>query len=130
MRECTVLVTTTIDGQETRIQRAGWIDRTDGKILLRYKEATATTEMSFAKGAVRLSRRGDYELTLQLKENAQSVGELGFGGNRGELEVTTKGIEYRWQDGTFEARLRYLIGLGEDAQDTYVVVQAFFKGEI
>ena len=67
LQACSITITTTTDGQETKITRQGKMALTALSARVIYQEEKALVDMFFQGNEVTIERKGDYTLRLRLK---------------------------------------------------------------
>ena len=117
MQTCKITLTTSVDGKETQIIRTGSVLLSLSKSVVRYQEETAEITLIFEKQCVNLERRGDYALSLILKEGEICDGKLGFGGAVGDIRVKTHKVGYSIGKDSLLACLSYDLIFGEEKQE-------------
>lgn len=116
MQACQLSITTTVDGQETKIDRLGKIDFSNSEVVLSYCEENAKVHLRIANGQVFIERLGDYSLCLHLYEGTTTKGTLGFSGTEGEIEVKTTRVGYSIGKDSVLLRLQYDLLFGAETQ--------------
>ena len=117
MQTCKITLTTSVDGKETQISRTGSVALSLSKTVVRYLEENAEIALIFEKEYVTLERRGDYALSLRLKEGEVSDGKLGFGGSVGDIRVKANKVSYSIGKDCLLATLHYHLLFGEEHQE-------------
>ncbi len=117
MQACKITLTTSVDGKETQIVRKGSVSLSLSKTLVRYLEENAEITLLFEKDCVKLERRGDYALSLLLKQGEISEGKLGFDGAVGDMRVHAHKITYSASKDSLLASLHYDLIFGEERQE-------------
>ena len=64
-----------------------------------------------------LERRGDYTLSLLLKQGEISNGKLGFGGSVGDIQVKANKVSYSIGKDSLLSSLHYDLIFGEEKQE-------------
>ena len=116
MQGCKITLTTSVDGKETQIVRAGSVSLSLSKAVVCYREENAELTLIFEKDGVKLERRGDYALSLLLRQGEISEGALGFGESVGTIRVHAHKIGYSIGADCLLASLRYDLIFGEERQ--------------
>ena len=117
MQACKITLMTSVDGKETQIVRTGSILLSLSKTVVCYEEENAEFTLIFEKDGVRLERRGDYALSLHLKQGEISQGSLGFGESFGNMRVHAHKITYSTSKDSLLAALHYDLIFGEERQE-------------
>ncbi len=117
MQACKITLTTSVDGKETQIVRTGSISLSLSQTLVRYQEENAVLTLIFEKDSVKLERRGDYGLSLLLKQGEYSNGTLGLNGANGNMRVYAHKISYSIAKDSLLASLHYDLIFGEERQE-------------
>lgn len=117
MLSCKITLTTAVDGKETQIVRTGSVFLSLCKSIVRYEEDNAELTLIFEKNGVKLQRRGDYALSLLLKQGEECGGTLGFGGSVGNIRVYAHKIGYSLGKDSLLASLHYDLIFGEERQE-------------
>ena len=117
MQTCKITLTTSVDGKETQIVRTGSVFLSLSKSIVRYSEEDAEFTLIFEKESVKLERRGDYGLSLFLKQGEYSDGMLGLGGSNGNIRAYAHKINYSTSKDSLLASLHYDLIFGEERQE-------------
>ena len=117
MQACKITLTTSVDGKETQIVREGSVSLSLFQSIVRYLEENAELTLIFEKESVKLQRRGDYALSLLLKQGEISKGTLGFNGSVGDIRVHAHKIAYSVGKDCLLASLHYHLIFGEERQE-------------
>lgn len=117
MQDCKITLTTSVDGKETQIVRAGSVWLSLSKAVVCYREENAELTLIFEKDGVKLERRGDYALSLLLKQGGISEGILGLGNSVGNIRVHAHKINYSIGKDCLLASLHYDLIFGEERQE-------------
>jgi uncharacterized beta-barrel protein YwiB (DUF1934 family) len=104
------------DGRKTTTVCEGIYHEEDGKITLAYADDNAETLLVFDKDVVQVERKGDYSLSLRLKENELTSGFLGINGGQGEISTYTHKLAYSSNKRVFLAILHYDLLFSTDPQ--------------
>ncbi len=110
-------ITTVADGKENEISREAEGILSHGLVQIKYREENAEVSLRLENGTVFIDRRGDYVLSLQLKKNERTKGELGINGSVGEIETQTARIAYSLTENSFMLSLHYSLLVGTEPQD-------------
>ena len=117
MQACKITLTTSVDGKETQIVRKGSVFLSLSRSLVRYLEESAEFTLIFEKDGVKIERRGDYALSLLLKQGEISEGTLGFDGAVGGMRVRAHKVAYSVGKDSLLASLHYDLIFGEERQE-------------
>lgn len=117
MQACKIALTSSVDGKETQMVRTGKVSLSLSKSVVCYQEENAEIMLIFEKDSAKLERRGDYSLSLLLKQGEISDGTLGLGGSVGEIRVHAHKVSYSISKDTLLASLRYHLIFGEERQE-------------
>lgn len=117
MQGCKITLTTSVDGKETQIVRAGSVSLSLSKAVVCYQEENAELTLIFEENGVKLERRGDYALSLLLKQGEISEGMLGLGGSVGDIRVHAHKIHYSIGRDCLLASMHYDLIFGEERQE-------------
>ena len=117
MQTCKITLTTSVDGKETQIVRKGSVFLSLSRSLVRYLEESAEFTLIFEKDGVKIERRGDYALSLLLKQGEISEGMLGFDGAVGGMRVRAHKVAYSVGKDSLLASLHYDLIFGEERQE-------------
>ena len=117
MQGCKITLTTSMDGKETQIVRKGSVSLSLSRAVVSYREENAFLTLIFEKDGVKLERRGDYSLSLLLKQGETCGGTLGFGGSVGDIRVYAHKIGYSIGKDSLLASLHYDLIFGEERQE-------------
>lgn len=110
-------ITTVIDGKTSEISREAEGILSHGLVQINYCEENAKVSLRLENGTVFIDRQGDYTLSLKLRKNERTQGELGINGAVGEVETHTTRIAYSLTDTSFMLSLHYSLRVGVEAQD-------------
>ncbi len=124
MAICKLTICTFADGAKNKIVRMGKIEETEGGFLLLYREEDAEIHLFLSPNHAKLSRAGDYSLTLSLIEGEHTEGALGFGGSQGPVSVYTHRAQVAYEKGKLEGLLRYDLLFGADKQEMQLQITA------
>ena len=117
MQACKITLTTSVDGKETQIVRTGSVLLSLSKALVCYREENAELTLIFQKEGVKLERRGDYALSLLLKQGETCDGTLSLGGSAGSIRARAQKISYSVGKDCLLATLHYDLIFGEESQE-------------
>lgn len=117
MQACKITLTTSVDGKETQIVRKGSAFLSLSRSLVRYFEESAEFTLIFEKDGVKIERRGDYALSLLLKQGEMSEGTLGFDGAVGGMRVHAHKVTYSVGKDSLLASLHYDLIFDEERQE-------------
>ncbi len=126
MQNCTLKITTTVDGETSEIVRGGKMELSACGAKLCYREENAVICMEFDGETVRIDRQGDYALRLLLRQNCLETGVLGLGGAQGEVKTFTHKIAYATAENGLTAQLHYNLLFGEEKQVMQLRILAKF----
>lgn len=115
-KNCQITIVSMVDGRETTTACEGIYREEDGKITLAYADDNAETLLVFDKDVVQVERKGDYSLSLRLKENELTSGFLGINGGQGEISTYTHKLAYSSNKRVFLAILHYDLLFSTDPQ--------------
>lgn len=116
MRVCSVMLSTKVDGVNNETIRDGEIEIFPRAAKIVYREENAQVKLSLQGEQVEILRQGDYTLALCLKNGETTTGEIGIGGNVGEILTKTHAIEYKISEDCVVARLAYELIFGDEKQ--------------
>ncbi len=128
MAICKLTITTSVDGERTKIVRMGKIEKEGGWLRLQYREESAEVTLRLSEGRALVSRIGDYSLRLPLFHSEDSEGKLGLGGNEGPVPIRTHEVRYAYADGKLDLILSYDLLFGEEPQKMRLEIQATERG--
>ena len=117
-------ITTVADGKTSEISREAEGILSYGLVQINYCEENAEVRLRLENGTVFIDRQGDYTLSLKLRKNERTQGELGINGAVGEVETHTTRIAYSLTDTSFMLSLHYSLLVGVEAQDMRIRVFA------
>lgn len=92
MQACTLHILSTADGENRQFKADGEFFYSKEKTEIVYFQDGARVLVQIEGNGVLLDRKGDYELSLPLKEGERTIGRIGLGGALGEVEISTKKI--------------------------------------
>ena len=116
MRACSVMLSTKVDGVNNETIRDGEIEIFPRAAQIVYREENAQVKLCLKGEQVDVLRQGDYTLSLFLRSGETTTGEIGIGGNSGEILTKTHAIEYKISEDCVVARLAYDLIIGKESQ--------------
>ena len=117
MENCKLTITTAVDGRKTELSCQGELILLPQKAILRYRQEEAAIELCLDGEGAKIQRKGDYSLSFCLKNDTETIGKLGLGGNDGEINVFTHRVAYSIGKDSLLASLHYDLLFGEDRQE-------------
>lgn len=117
MQQCKITLITSVDGEETQVTRTGSALLSVSNATVFYREENAEITLGFEKNQVRIERRGDYALSLCLKEGETGNGKLGVSGALGDIRTHAKKISYSIGENSLLALLHYDLIFGAERQE-------------
>ena len=129
MQRAFLTITTTVDGEESRISRVAEMELSSCSARLRYEEQGAFIAIEVADGAVSYVCEGDYGLSLRLLEGKQTEGQLSLGATQGVLLVTTKKVQYNISKSGLLLKMEYTLLFGEEKQEMRLNISARYHLE-
>lgn len=126
MQDCTLKITTTVEGETNEIVRKGKMELSvcGGKLF--YRDDNALVCMEFQGDSVRIERQGDYALRLYLCRDSLQSGVLGLGGAEGEVKTFAHKIAYATTESGLTAQLKYDLIFGAEKQAMQIRLSAKF----
>lgn len=116
MQNCTITITTTIDGKQTTAKRQGRMQLSASSVRLEYTEENAKVTLSLHTTHGEIVREGDYLLKLPLHMGQTLQGEIGIGGAQGAVDVHTYKIAFSTSEKSLLAQLQYTLIFGQERQ--------------
>ncbi len=126
MKACILNVVSTVDGKENTFSYQATLELSDCSALLRYKEEGAETEIYFAGNEARIEKRGEYGLSLCLKEGERTKGALTVAGSLGAIEVQTVRVGYSVRKNSLLAVLKYAMIFEKEIQEMSLRIKASY----
>ena len=117
MQDCRIFINTTVDGRETQTVREGKICLNSLSVTLAYREENAEVSVVFEKGETKIERRGDYALSLHLKNGEITQGGIGLGNSQGEIQTYAYKVAYSIGKDSLLAILHYDLIIGKERQE-------------
>jgi len=117
MQACRMTITTNADGVENTITRDGEMEISLNAVILRYREENAFVWMKLQGESAELERAGDYSLRLKLNRGEICKGEIGIGGNGGEIETFAKKVNYSVSKDSVLLSLHYDLIISGEKQE-------------
>ncbi len=124
LQACLITITTTVDGQETKIVRQGEMALSTLSARIIYQEENALVDMFFHGNEVTVERQGDYTLRLHLKNGEKTVGSIGLGDVCGEVETHAKKLSYTLNENSLLALLHYDLMISGEKQNMQLRIYA------
>ncbi len=94
VENCQITIVSVADGRENITVCKGICSQEEDRITLAYTEHAAEILLVFDKDVVKIERKGDYSLSLSLKENEYTTGVLGISGREGPISTYTHKLAY------------------------------------
>ena len=117
MKNCTLNITTTVDGIATSIQRNGQASLTPISAHIIYKEENAVVEITLSEGLLHIERRGDYTQSMYFCERKRMTGKLGIGGADGEIHTHTDALSFSLSETALLLSMHYVLLIGDEPQN-------------
>lgn len=93
----------------------------DAKIVLaalsaeiQYEDGDALSSVCVDSNGVKISRKGEYTMELNLQEGETTISRLGFGGSIGKIPTYTEKISYSLTGNSILLSLKYALKFSED----------------
>ena len=117
MEQCTLSITTVVDGEERTVSRKGeWtISPLSAKLI--YKEEDGTVTLKIDGDGVEIQRTGGYSFRLYLKQDKTLPSYIGIGGEEGEIQTYAEKISYSIGKDSLLLSLRYALLIGGERQE-------------
>ena len=117
MEQCRLTITTVENGEESSILRVGKMQLTPLSAQISYKEADAIIHLSVENNSAQIERKGDYTLSLPLREKQLCKGRIGIMGSEGDVEVFAHKVSYSISRNSLLLSLHYDLIFGEEKQE-------------
>ena len=117
MRNCSISITTTVEGQASEITRKGQCELSLLQARFFYLEEQARVEAVLLDGVLRIVRTGDYSQDLFFEKDKLREGRLGIGGADGVIYTKTKKFAYSLTENSLLLSLHYDLILGDEPQE-------------
>ena len=130
MQACRMTITTSADGVENTIVREGKMELSLSEVILCYREENAFIRMRLQGENAEIERQGDYSLYLTLKRGEICKGEIGIGGNGGEIETYAHKINYSISKDSVLLSLHYDLIISGEKQKMKLRLISRLKGEL
>ena len=124
LKACFLTIVTTTDGVSSTVNKNGELELSNSVSWVRYHDENALVSVVFEENTARLLREGDYALDIPLKENAKTVGKLGFGENVGKIDVYCNKLSYAVKGGSMLASIHYTLDFGNEKQEMQIRITA------
>ncbi len=124
LQACSITITTTADGQETKMIRKGQMALSTLSARIIYQEENAQIDMFFQGDEVTVERKGDYTLRLRLKNGERTVGSIGLGAASGEVETYARKVGYSISENSLLALLHYDLIISGEKQEMQLRIHA------
>ncbi len=124
LQACSITITTTADGQETKIVRQGKMALSALSARVIYQEESALVDMFFQGDQVTIARTGDYTLQLCLKDGETTTGSIGLGDSSGKVETQTHKASYSLGEKSLLALLHYDLMISGERQKMQLRIHA------
>ena len=125
MKDCTISITTTIDGETFEIVRKGKCELSLVSALLYYKEEQAKVAITLQDGVLEIEREGDYTQALRFENEKTCEGKLGIMGTEGDIYTKTHKLGYALTENSLLLSLHYDLIIGNELQ--YTKIRLFVK---
>ncbi len=129
MQACHLTITTVAEETERTVSYEGEAEFSALSATVQYKEDGAFVRIFVEGGAVRIERKGDYELSLRLKEDCACEGSIGIGGSSGEVYTRTRKLSYSIGKNSLLLSARYELLTGGEPQRIKLRLYAKANGE-
>ena len=129
MKLCQLNITTSADGVENSIVREGEMDLSFSDLRICYREDNALVFLQLKEGVTSIVRKGDYTLSLSLKQGELTKGEIGIGGQGGEVETFTHRMAYSLSKNSILLLLHYDLIISGEKQEMKLRILSRFKEE-
>ncbi len=124
MKKCFLTIASAVDGKENTFSYEAELELSASSAVLRYMEEGGETELRFEKGEAQIERRGDYGLSLRLKEGERTRGTLSVAGADGEIEVQAARVGYSIGKNSLLASLKYSMLFENEIQEMSLRMKA------
>lgn len=124
MRNCTLNITSTVDGQENVFSAQGKIDLSVESPKICYREENSIVRLVFQGETARIEREGDYSLKIRLERGVMQTGSLGIGGQEGEICAYAHKVSYTISENSLLALLHYDLLIGNEPQQMQLRIVA------
>lgn len=124
MKKCFLTIVSSVDGKENTFSYEAELELSASSAVLRYSEECGKTKLHFEKGEARIERKGDYGLSLCLKEGERTAGMLSVAGSDGKIEVLTARVGYSIGKNSLLASLKYSMLFENEIQEMSLRIKA------
>ncbi len=124
MQDVFLTISTTVDGEESRLSCNAEMECTALSAVLRYRDENAEVSIFVNGSEAVVDRKGDYGLYLPLKESERTVGTLSVMGNEGSVEIFTDRLAYSIRKNTLLMQLQYTLYFGSEKQEMRLRIHA------
>lgn len=124
MKKCFLTIVSAVDGKENTFSYEAELKLSASSAVLRYGEEGGETELCFEKGEARIERKGDYGLSLCLKEGKRTAGTLSVAGSDGKIEVQAARVGYFIGKNSLLAFLKYSMLFENEIQEMSLRIKA------
>ena len=125
MKNCKLIITTTIDNQSTEIVRKTQASLSPFLTKIVYSEENAQVNITLENGVLHIERTGDYTQSLHFKDGEILEGRLGICGADGVIHTHTRKLSFSVTDTSLLLSLHYVLLVGDEPQD--VKIRMFLK---
>ena len=81
---------------------------------IQYEDGDALSSVCVDSNGVKISRKGEYTMELNLQEGETTISRLGFGGSIGKIPTYTEKISYSLTGNSILLSLKYALKFSED----------------
>ena len=126
MRNCSISITTTVDGNALETVKKGECVLGLTTARLCYFEEQAKVCITLENDELRIVREGDYTQDLYFVRGKTCEGKLGIGGADGVIYTNTKKLGYSLTETSFLLSLHYDLIVGGEPQSMQIRLFAKF----
>lgn len=124
MKKGFLTIASAVDGKENTFTYEAEIELSAFSGVLRYEENGTRVELRFTKDEVRIDRKGDYGLSLCLKEGERTEGTLSVAGADGTIWVRASRVGYSIGKNSILASLKYSMIFKDEIQEMSLRIKA------
>lgn len=128
MQACSLHIFSSADGETRQFKTDGTFSFSDEKTEIRYTEEGSSVCIIITNDEAFIERKGDYVLSLPLKERQKTVGKIGIGGSFGDVEISTKKLLCERTENGLIFSAEYALLFGAELQRMKLRIKVNKKG--
>ena len=128
MQECSLHILSSVDGETKQFRQDGEFFVSDEKTEIRYMQEGSSVCILITADGTLIERKGEYELSLLLREGQKTLGKIGLGTSFGNVEISTKKILCQQKDVGVSFSAEYALHFGAELQRMKLRIKVNKKG--